>query len=59
MAGASGLNRWQVVECTCGLCTQRDSHHVAVNEKSLYENDDGSPIGWRHVHFGNLERCRS
>jgi hypothetical protein len=52
-AGKSGLSRWTVVPCSCGLCTSSPGQYVAVDEKSGTFPDE--PM---HVHVGNLEKIR-
>lgn len=52
IAGGEGQSKWTTVACSCGLC--QGGRFVAVDQPST---DD--PTRSRHIHAGNLERCRS
>lgn len=50
VTGHAGLDRWIVVDCSCGLCSR--GQFVAVNEPNL-DND-----GPRHFARGNVQKCK-
>jgi len=54
--GSEPFKKWTVVECACDGC--KGGNHVAVDEKSLWADENPDMPPQRHLCIGNLETIK-